>query len=571
MTKTTFDDLLIQADASARQGDWQSTLELLQDAVRQEPEHTGALTGIGSCLVQLGRAQEAIAAFDRVVSLAPDSPQAYNNLGVANTLLRRWPEAESAFRQAISLDPDHLPAWKNLALVQLEQGQYGEGVQILAALVQANPEDAEALWMLGQCYEEAGDLASAGHMYREALKYQPELENARQGLERVSQATAEAPAAGSGALPANSARIARPEHASKLAALKGLRKSGTPRPTPAAEPPAASNGNGSARPAIAFLGPPEAATEMRLSPVIQALVQNGRRVKVSLSLADQDLETCQIFCFSRPHTSPELLEAVERCARAGKRVIVDLDVDFHQLPEGWPGYEKVGPGNPEALTRLERALTLADLVTAASPLLVERYRPFARQIELLFPGWSRANPLWEKSSQPRDTFNIGVMGTHVQPKDAQLLKQDLARLMKEFPQALAVFSFNVNLFEVFSTIRDDRLLFLPVGRLDDYPYLLSNYDILLVPLQDNPYNAALSDVPLLEAGIRGLPWVASPVASFREWGAGGLFAEKSGDWYEAVKRLITDPNLRRNLAAAGKQKAEEREMGAAAGWDALFR
>ena len=294
-------------------------------------------------------------------------------------------------------------------------------------------------------------------------------------------------------------------------------------------------------------------------------------MKVGLSLADQDLESCDVFCFSRPHTSPELLEAVERCARAGKRVIVDVDVDFHNLPEGWPGCEQIGPGNPEALARLERALSLADLVTASSPLLVERCRQFARQVELLPPGWSRTNPLWEKPAQPRDTLNIGVMGTHVQPKDALLLKHDLARLMKEFPQALAVFSFNLSLMEAFSNIREDRLLYLPVGRLDDYPYLLSNYDILLVPLQDNPYNAALPDLPLLEAGIRGLPWVATPVPSFQEWEAGGLFAEKNGGWYSAVKRLITNPDLRRQLGAAGKQKAEGREMGSAMYHCEVFR
>jgi hypothetical protein len=315
----------------------------------------------------------------------------------------------------------------------------------------------------------------------------------------------------------------------------------------------------SAQAAVAFYGPPEAATELRLSPVIHALVSSGRKVKVSLKFDEKDLEQCEVFCFSRPHGSPELTEAVERCARAGKHTLVDLDVDFHNLPAGWPGYEQFGPGSLEALQRLERTLSVASLVTVSSSLLAERYRPFAREVEVTPTGWSRSNPLWEKPAQPRDTINIGIMGTHVQPKDVLLVKNDLGRLMKEFRQALTVFSFNLGFMDVFSSMPEERLLYLPVGRLDDYPYLLANYDILLVPLQDNAYNAALPDLPLLEAGVRRIPWVASPISSFKEWSVGGLFAETSGDWYSAVKRLIQEPSLRWELGEAGREKAEGRE------------
>lgn len=562
MTTKTFDDLLVQADDAARKGDWQSTLALLQEAAALNPEHPGALTGIGSCLIQLGRCEEALTSFEQVVALAPESPQAHNNLGVVHTLLKQWDEAEVAFLQAVSRDADHAPAWKNLALVYFEQGRYLEGVQVLAAVAQSNPEDGEALALLGQCYEEAGDLPSAEKLYNQALKAQPELSAAVQGLERLASSLPPKGPANSPQV-VDSARIARPEHAAKLAALKGLKKpaAAAPAATERAKRPALPlDAVGKPKePAIAFYGPPEAATEVRLSPVIHALVQAGRRVKVSLTFDESDLEKCDFFCFSRPHQSPELLEALERCSQAGKHTLIDLDVDFHSLPAGWPGYDQVGPGCPEALSRLERALSLASLVTVSSHLLAERYRKYARRVEVIPPGWSRTNPLWEKPAPPRETVNIGVMGSHLQPKDALILKGDLVRLMKECQQALTVFSLNLGFLEALSGIPEERMLYLPVGRLDDYPYLLSNYDILLVPLQDNPYNAALHDLPLLEAGVRRIPWVASPIHSFREWGVGGLFAEKSGDWYGDLKRLISEPELRRELGEAGRQKAEARE------------
>jgi Flp pilus assembly protein TadD len=210
MSSSSFDSLLEQADVCARAGQWQETLDLLTQAAALEPQHTGVVTGQGTCLIKLGRPTEALAYFRRVVELAPNSPEAYNNLGVTQALLQDVPAAEDAYKQALNYAPDHRPAWKNLAQLYIDAGRFDEGVPLLVQLIRAHPDDAEAHTLMAACYEEGQDNESALLMYKEALKFQPDNALAKAGVARLAPAP-------------DLTHIARPEHAKKLAALKGLK------------------------------------------------------------------------------------------------------------------------------------------------------------------------------------------------------------------------------------------------------------------------------------------------------------------------------------------------------------
>jgi len=58
----------------------------------------------------------------------------------------------------------------------------------------------------------------------------------------------------------------------------------------------------------------------------------------------------------------------------------------------------------------------------------------------------------------------------------------------------------------------------------------------------------------------GLPVVANPVgmqAQLVRHGKTGFLAETSEQWTEAIGRLAHDPDLRRELGRAGRQRVEE--------------
>jgi Flp pilus assembly protein TadD len=213
MTEQIFEDFLAQADTAARNNDWATTHDLLLKANQIHPEHTGALTGIGTCLMQMQRAQEALPIFAQVIKLAPESTDAHNNLGVAYMVTGQFALAETSYKKAIELSPDSREPWKNLAFIYLKQDdRLQEGVQILAALVKSDPNDTDTLMLLGECYEMADNLESARVLYQKTLEISPDLSAAQMALERIAQKAQDA------------VRIARPEHAQKLAALKNLKK-----------------------------------------------------------------------------------------------------------------------------------------------------------------------------------------------------------------------------------------------------------------------------------------------------------------------------------------------------------
>jgi glycosyltransferase involved in cell wall biosynthesis len=103
-------------------------------------------------------------------------------------------------------------------------------------------------------------------------------------------------------------------------------------------------------------------------------------------------------------------------------------------------------------------------------------------------------------------------------------------------------------------------MYLPLVADEEFPYLLSQLDILLVPLRTLPYNLSLADTLLMEAGAKGIPWIASPIPSFRSWSTGGLISESPDEWHLNLRHLVVDAELRSKLGRAGKQAAKAREM-----------
>lgn len=97
------------------------------------------------------------------------------------------------------------------------------------------------------------------------------------------------------------------------------------------------------------------------------------------------------------------------------------------------------------------------------------------------------------------------------------------------------------------------------GRIEGFPFvspgklprLIMRCDLNIAPLEvENPFCQAKSELKFFEAGILGIPTVASATESFREairHGENGLLAATPLEWEEGLERLIAEPNLRARL------------------------
>ncbi|MBP7690304.1 MAG: glycosyltransferase [Anaerolineales bacterium] len=305
-------------------------------------------------------------------------------------------------------------------------------------------------------------------------------------------------------------------------------------------------------------------SDLRLQQAAAALNQRGVAAACYQSFMPQHLAEHSVFIFSRPHLNAGFSLGVRACAAAGRPVVIDLDDNFHHLPADHPGYASVGPGNPALLQSLEQLLQHAAVLTVATPALAEFYGRWARRVAVVPNGWSRSNPLWLQPSPARASINLGWAGTMTHRQDVLEMRAAVLRILREFPQTRLVIGGDPEVAKLFHAAKPAQVQFLPGVPYADYPGLLAHFDILLAPLRANDFNQAKSDIKLVEAGARRIPWVASQVAAYAAWPAGGLLVKKAGEWYQHLKRLVADAGLRTSLGQAGHAQALTREAQALA-------
>lgn len=264
--------------------------------------------------------------------------------------------------------------------------------------------------------------------------------------------------------------------------------------------------------------------------------------------------------FSRPHHDT-LLMAYKRM---GVPVIVDMDDDFHSIPEEHPGYKWVGMGDPLIMTKLENCIALADHVIVTTEELKERIMQFRLDnmdnIHIIPNGWSMANEYWmSKRSINKDRIVIGWGGTITHREDIQMCVQPVKKILRENPKAMISIAGDPNIYRMFATVKENQKNFIPMVPYDMYPMTLSHWDIMLVPLLNNRFNNAKSDIKLVDAGARGIPYIASDMPVYQNWPGGGVLAADD-EWYEALKLLVENEDIRQDYAKDGKKAAKQREM-----------
>jgi len=172
-------------------GEWERAAELLRQSVRLDPVTT-TYNELGSLLLEMGKTDEALEAYQKAVALSPDDSEtlynhgnvlaatgkldlairayqksiqanpdfalAYNNLGNAYFMTNNLDRAEASYRKALDLDPKFAFASNNLGKIYLVQKRCALASRCFKRAINSDPRFAEAHFLLGtalQCLQDS--------------------------------------------------------------------------------------------------------------------------------------------------------------------------------------------------------------------------------------------------------------------------------------------------------------------------------------------------------------------------------------------------------------------------------
>jgi tetratricopeptide (TPR) repeat protein len=125
----------------------------------------------GISLNKLGRYNEAVMSYDKVISLNPDKFEAWYNRGSALGKLGRYKEAITSYEKAASLNPDEFKAWHIKGIICLKRGEYSESINCFNRVIAARPDKYDSHYNIGLIKFISSDYPTALTIWRQTFNY----------------------------------------------------------------------------------------------------------------------------------------------------------------------------------------------------------------------------------------------------------------------------------------------------------------------------------------------------------------------------------------------------------------
>lgn len=149
-----------------------------QKALSINPNDSAAHDNLGHVFFQRGQMDEAMAQFQIAVQLNPNAPNARYNLGDALAQKGRIDAALEQYREVLKIDPHFTGAYNNLGIILVQKGQSDEAIIQFQKAVELNPDFADAHYNLGSALSQKQRVDEAIVQYQKTVELDPNLANA---------------------------------------------------------------------------------------------------------------------------------------------------------------------------------------------------------------------------------------------------------------------------------------------------------------------------------------------------------------------------------------------------------
>ncbi len=151
------------------------------EAARLDPQHMAALCNKGLCLRNLGKRDEALAAYRAALDIQPNDEVTLQNMVVL--LLDGDPgELLEPLQRLSAMKPEDVDVNAELAKVLYRTERYKEGIAAFKRLIDLDPGFADDYYNLGLCYFNLEQYDNALTTWLTALAYDRKNPSVRKGL-----------------------------------------------------------------------------------------------------------------------------------------------------------------------------------------------------------------------------------------------------------------------------------------------------------------------------------------------------------------------------------------------------
>ncbi len=255
---------------------------------------------------------------------------------------------------------------------------------------------------------------------------------------------------------------------------------------------------------------------------------------------------------------PVELVARYRGAEGRPAIVYDTDDDILAYP-AWTGFAAAAARERDVV---ERILGLADLVTAATPVLAERLAPHTRgEVRVirnaLDPRWYvrlLPRPGEEPLGEPRVVYH----GVPVRLRDYEVARPAVDRVAAEVAGLRRVWLGAAEEPRIVAAM-DEVRPWVEGPAAFGAALVAARPDIGLAPLLDEPFNRAKSELHWLEYAMAGAPAIVSglegggPFDVVRD-GLDGLVARSPDDWLRHLRALVGSSQLRDEICGRARER-----------------
>jgi glycosyltransferase involved in cell wall biosynthesis len=151
---------------------------------------------------------------------------------------------------------------------------------------------------------------------------------------------------------------------------------------------------------------------------------------------------------------------------------------------------------------------------------------------------------------------IGFFGSSSHITDLNEIIEPIIQILREYDNVffgiLCEFDMAMNVCMRNHKVPANKLVFFDCQPFTDYPHKISSFDIGLAPVVNTIFGRCKSALKLYEYGALSIPYVASKVANNQRFhvesnGIGGFISNDSEDWYNNIKKLIDNKELRQSM------------------------